>query len=58
VQPLTDFFIGELHLMALNKTNPMGSQGNVTTKYGYLIKHLWSGKEEKVYPLELLKTLS
>lgn len=57
VQPLSDFFIGDLHLFSLNKTNPMGSGGNVTIKFGNLIKHLWSGKEQKVYPMEFLKTL-
>ena len=37
VQPLTDFFIGNLHLETINKTNPMGSAGNVTSKFAGLI---------------------
>jgi hypothetical protein len=35
----------------------MGSGGNVTVNFANLIKNLWSGKEEKIYPLEFLKIL-
>jgi ubiquitin C-terminal hydrolase len=58
VQPLTDFFIADLHLVSLNKTNPMGSEGNVTVKFENLVKNLWNGKDDKVYPLEFLKILA
>ena len=36
----------------------MGSGGNVTLKFANLIKQMWLGKEEKLYPEELLKILS
>lgn len=58
VQPLTDFFIADLHQFSLNKTNPMGSEGNVTVKFANLVKNLWSGKDAKVYPMEFLKILA
>ena len=35
----------------------MGSGGNITVKFANLIKKMWSGKESKIYPMELLKTL-
>eukprot|EP00347_Sterkiella_histriomuscorum_P004870 403358774 len=58
VQPLTDFFIGNLHKKLLNTTNPMGTGGDVTLRYANLIKDIWQGKEEKIYPAQFLKTLS
>jgi hypothetical protein len=36
----------------------MGSGGVVTLKFANLLKHMWSGKEEKIYPVKLLKQLS
>ena len=57
VQPLTDFFIGDLHEVFLNKTNPMGSGGNVTVKYAELIQQIWSGTENKIKPERMTKTL-
>lgn len=41
VQPLTDFFIGNLHKQLLNTTNPMGTKGEITVKYANLIKDIW-----------------
>jgi len=28
----------------------MGTGGEVTLRYGNLIKDIWSGKEDKIYP--------
>lgn len=36
----------------------MGTKGEVTMKCAFLFKNMWSGKDEKIYPVKLLKTLS
>jgi len=36
----------------------MGSGGDVSLKFANFLKHMWSGEEEKIYPVKLLKTLS
>jgi hypothetical protein len=36
----------------------MGSGGKVTLKFASLMKKMWSGCNEKIYPVKLLKILS
>jgi ubiquitin C-terminal hydrolase len=55
---LTDFFLGDLHDSCLNKTNPMGSGGHVTKRYGELLQLMWCGQTEpKLEPDRMIKTL-
>eukprot|EP00347_Sterkiella_histriomuscorum_P003013 403365930 len=58
VQPLTDFFLGDLHEQTINKTNPMGTSGEISIYFANLLKDIWRGKEEKIYPQKLLKKLN
>lgn len=36
----------------------MGSGGKVTEMYAEMIKDMWSGKDEKIYPQEFINVLS
>ena len=36
----------------------MGKQGNLAIHFANLIKIMWSGSEEKIYPVKFLKALA
>lgn len=37
VRPLTDYFLSNLHMVSLNKTNPFGSKGEIAESFGKLV---------------------
>jgi ubiquitin carboxyl-terminal hydrolase 4/11/15 len=57
VRPLTDYFISGLHSVSLNKENPFGTGGAVATAFGALIKEIYKGSDEQIYPENFLKSL-
>ena len=57
VRPLTDYFLGNLHLVSLNKQNPFGTGGEVATAFGDLMMEIYKGSEEHIYPENFLKIL-
>ncbi len=44
VPPMTEYFRRRCHLAEINKTNPLGMNGVIATRYGELLRELWSGK--------------
>jgi ubiquitin carboxyl-terminal hydrolase 6/32 len=52
-RPLTQYFINNMHLYELNRTNPLGMKGNIAKKYGELIHDMWSGTAKTIPPLKL-----
>ena len=42
--PLTQYFRELYHVGEINKTNVLGTNGQLATHYGLLLKELWSGK--------------
>ena len=36
----------------------MGSGGAITLRFGELLRSIWKGKEDKIYPANFVKTLS
>ncbi|XP_062601497.1 ubiquitin carboxyl-terminal hydrolase 32-like isoform X2 [Saccostrea cucullata] len=55
--PLTQYFIGGLHLFELNRSNPLGMKGHIAQRYGELVKDLWSGTSKTIAPLKLRWTI-
>ncbi|CAL1537349.1 unnamed protein product, partial [Lymnaea stagnalis] len=56
-RPLTQYFLGSLHLFELNRDNPLGMKGHIAQRYGEIIKDLWSGTSKTVAPLKLRWTI-
>src|SRR5689334_20955544 len=48
--PLIEYFSNDIHFQDLNKTNPMGSKGELATQFASLVKEIWSGKYLHVVP--------
>ena len=47
---LTKFFLTNLYLSEINTENKLGSGGKIAKSYKDLLKQLWKGDEEYVYP--------
>ena len=47
---LTKFFLTNLYLSEINTENKLGSCGKIAKSYKDLLKQLWKGDEEYVYP--------
>ena len=39
---LTDYFLENHHVAEINKTNPLGTKGELATAFGDLLRKLWS----------------
>ncbi|XP_058975366.1 ubiquitin carboxyl-terminal hydrolase 32 isoform X3 [Musca domestica] len=52
-QPLAQYFRQNMHLFELNTTNKLGTRGNLATRYGELLKEVWSATARSVAPLKL-----
>lgn len=52
-QPLAQYFRQNMHLFELNTTNKLGTRGHLATKYGELLKEVWSATTRSVAPLKL-----
>ena len=49
---LTNFFLSNYYKDYINKSNPIGSQGQIVEKYSQLIQHLWRGNNECISPIQ------
>ena len=49
---LTKYILGKYYEKDINKTNPIGSQGEIIDKYAKLIIHIWYGNKNCLYPLQ------
>ena len=49
---LTKYILGKYYEKDINKTNPIGSQGEIIDKYAKLITHIWYGNKNCLYPLQ------
>ncbi|XP_075159626.1 ubiquitin specific protease 32 isoform X2 [Haematobia irritans] len=52
-QPLAQYFRHNMHLFELNTTNKLGTRGHLATRYGELLKEVWSATTRSVAPLKL-----
>ncbi|XP_073841699.1 ubiquitin specific protease 32 isoform X2 [Musca autumnalis] len=52
-QPLAQYFRQNMHLFELNTTNKLGTRGHLATRYGELLKEVWSATTRSVAPLKL-----
>ena len=43
-QPLTQYFLRDEYLEAINTTNPLGMKGKLAEHYAYALKNMWSDK--------------
>ncbi|CAD8183871.1 unnamed protein product [Paramecium octaurelia] len=48
-QPLTDYFMSQLHIKEINPENPLSSQGNVVKSFAQLIRLLWQKVDQYQY---------
>ncbi|KZS03438.1 Uncharacterized protein APZ42_033875 [Daphnia magna] len=56
-QALTQYFTSSMHLLELNRDNPLGMKGNIAKDYGDLIRDIWKGKSRTIAPLRLRWTI-
>ncbi|CAK94293.1 unnamed protein product (macronuclear) [Paramecium tetraurelia] len=54
-QPLTDYFMSQLHVKEINPDNPLSSQGNIVQSFAQLIRLLWQKVDQ--YTLEEIQAL-
>jgi ubiquitin C-terminal hydrolase len=54
-QDLTQYFAANMHLLELNRDNPLGMKGNIAKDYGdlHLVRDIWRGKSRTIGPLRL-----
>ena len=43
IKELTDYFLSGEYQKHINKTNPLGTQGELSLEYAKMIKNLWLG---------------
>ncbi|XP_046459200.1 ubiquitin carboxyl-terminal hydrolase 32-like isoform X2 [Daphnia pulex] len=56
-QALTQYFTSSMHLLELNRDNPLGMKGNIAKDYGDLIRDIWKGRSRTIAPLRLRWTI-
>ena len=49
---LTKYFLSDLYLNEINTENELGTQGKIVKAYTNLLKQLWKGEDEYIYPDE------
>ncbi|XP_055844484.1 ubiquitin carboxyl-terminal hydrolase 32 isoform X2 [Episyrphus balteatus] len=52
-QPLAQYFRRNVHLFEMNKQNKLGTKGQLATRYGELLKEIWTASTRSVAPLKL-----
>ncbi|XP_059216867.1 ubiquitin carboxyl-terminal hydrolase 32 isoform X1 [Stomoxys calcitrans] len=52
-QPLAQYFRQNMHMFELNTTNKLGTRGQLATRYGELLREVWSATTRSVAPLKL-----
>ncbi|CAD7081508.1 unnamed protein product [Hermetia illucens] len=52
-QPLTLYFKKNIHLFELNTANKLGTKGQLATRYGELLKEVWTTNTRSIAPLKL-----
>lgn len=53
-QPLTQYFLQNMHLFELNTTNKLGgTRGQLALRYAELLKEVWTASTRSVAPLKL-----
>ena len=58
IQPLTDYFLNEIHKLELNTSNPLGSKGKVVQKFASLIQNIWNTENTHITPNDFLHCIS
>ena len=48
---LTKYFLSDLYLNEINTENELGTQGKIVKAYTKLLKQLWKGEDEYIYPI-------
>jgi ubiquitin carboxyl-terminal hydrolase 8 len=58
IQPLTQYFLKDHYLQDINKSNPLGSCGQVSEAYAGLLQKVWSGEYSILAPRLLKQTVA
>lgn len=54
---LSRYFLSGKYLQEINKDNPLGTQGQLSTHYGKMIKNLWYGSESSFSPTQFKRAI-
>lgn len=52
-QPLTQYFLQNMHMFELNSANKLGTKGQLVMRYAELLKEVWTASSRSVAPLKL-----
>ncbi|XP_037930663.1 ubiquitin carboxyl-terminal hydrolase 32 isoform X2 [Teleopsis dalmanni] len=52
-QPLAQYFHRDMHMFEINRENKLGTRGQLATRYGELLKEVWTATTRSVAPLKL-----
>lgn len=58
IKELTEYFLSGKYLKEINKTNPLGTHGELSTEYAKMIKNLWLGEDSSFSPTHLKKSIA
>eukprot|EP01016_Furgasonia_blochmanni_P016092 TRINITY_DN1912_c0_g1_i1.p1 TRINITY_DN1912_c0_g1~~TRINITY_DN1912_c0_g1_i1.p1 ORF type:complete len:709 (+),score=58.16 TRINITY_DN1912_c0_g1_i1:49-2175(+) len=57
LQPLTDYFLNNLHATELNRENPLGSKGRIADVFAKLINEIWTEELQYTSPSDLVEII-
>ena len=52
-RPLIEYFLNNKHYSEINVNNPLGTKGELTKKFGNILKRIWYGFKSPISPLSL-----
>lgn len=52
-QPLTQYFIRQMHMYELNMANKLGTKGQLAMRYAELLREVWTASQRSIAPLKL-----
>lgn len=57
VTELTEYFLKNTYIKDINKTNPLGTQGQLCTAFAKMLKSLWFGTDSSFSPTQLKRAI-
>ena len=57
IAELVDYFIKDKYVSQINKTNPLGTKGELSTFFAKMLQNLWFGTESAFAPTKLKKAI-
>jgi ubiquitin carboxyl-terminal hydrolase 4/11/15 len=57
IKALTEYFISSRYVKDINKENPLGTRGELSTAFAKMVQNLWFGKDSSFAPTQLKKAI-